>query len=91
MLFDSKRVAPGTSPAGLCIGPGNFDPPLSSMWDDWYLAFPIIGPVNLGSIPSPDGVRIVTGFIPASPPAPFSLPMQAPIGAVLSNLSLIGI
>jgi hypothetical protein len=59
------------------------------MWGEWYLAFPIIGPVDLGSITSPEGVLIITATIPASPPAPYALPMQALIGAELSNLCVM--
>jgi parallel beta-helix repeat protein/predicted outer membrane repeat protein len=80
---------PGTTPVGLCIGTGVLDPPIPSMWGDWYLAFPIIGPVNMGSITSPEGVLVVPGAIPMSPPAPYTLPMQALIGAELSNLSIL--
>jgi parallel beta-helix repeat protein len=77
---------PGTTPVGLCIGTGVLDPPIPSMWGDWFLAFPIIGPVDLGSITSPEGVLIVPGTIPASPPPPYSIPMQALIGVELTNL-----
>jgi parallel beta-helix repeat protein len=80
---------PGTSPVGLCIGTGVLDPPIPSMWGDWYLAFPIIGPVEMGSITSPEGVLIIPGTIPASPPPPYSIPMQALIGAELTNLSVL--
>ena len=80
---------PGTAPVGLCIGSGVFDPPVKTKWGDWYLQFPIIGPVDLGNIPSPDGVLIVPGTIPGTPPAPYSIPMQALIGAELTNLCVI--
>ena len=80
---------PGTSPVGLCIGTGVLDPPIPSIWGDWYLAFPIIGPIDLGKIPSPDGVLILPGTIPGSPPPPYSIPMQALIGGELSNLSVL--
>ena len=80
---------PGTAPVGLCIGTGVIDPSIPSMWGDWYLQFPIIGPMNLGSITSPEGVLIVPGTIPASPPAPYSLPMQALIGTELTNLCVL--
>lgn len=80
---------PGTAPVGLCIGTGVLDPPIPSMWGDWYLAFPIIGPVNMGSITSPEGVLIIPATIPGSPPAPYSIPMQALIGGELSNLSVL--
>jgi hypothetical protein len=80
---------PGTSPVGLCIGTGVLDPAIPSMWGDWYLQFPIIGPVDLGSITSPEGVLIVPDVIPATPPPPYSLPMQALIGAELSNLCVL--
>jgi hypothetical protein len=80
---------PGTTPVGLCIGTDVLDPPIPSMWGDWYLMFPIIGPVDLGSITSPEGVLIVPGTIPASPPPPYSIPMQSLIGMKLTNLCVL--
>jgi predicted outer membrane repeat protein len=82
---------PGTAPVGLCIGNAVLDPPLPSMWGDWYLEFPIIGPIPCGSIPSPQGVLIVPGRIPHTMPAPGSTPMQALIGNELTNLLVLGI
>jgi len=80
---------PGTMPVGLFIGSGILDPSIPSMWGDWYLQFPIIGPVDLGSVPSPGGVLLISGTIPSSPPAPYSIPMQALIGAELTNLCVL--
>jgi parallel beta-helix repeat protein len=80
---------PGTSPVGLCIGTGVLEPPIPSIWGDWYLQFPIIGPVDLGSITSPEGVLVIPSTIPGSPPAPYSIPMQALIGDTLTNLCVI--
>jgi hypothetical protein len=34
-------------------------------------------------------VLVVPGTIPASPPGPYSIPMQALIGAELTNLSVL--
>ena len=82
---------PGTTPVGWYIGAGILDPPLLSMWGDWYLKFPIFGPMDLGSITSPEGVLIIPGTIPSSPPPPYSIPMQALIGAELTNLSVLEI
>jgi hypothetical protein len=80
---------PGTTPIGLCIGKGVLDPPLPSMWGDWYLQFPIIGPVGLPPIPSPDGILAIQGTLPGAPPPPYSLPMQALVGTELTNLSVL--
>ena len=80
---------PGILPVGLCIGTGGLDPSLKSMWGDWYLQFPIIGPIDLVKIPSPDGVLIIPGTIPGTPPPPSSIPMQALMGAELSNLCVL--
>jgi predicted outer membrane repeat protein len=80
---------PGTTPVGLCLGTGVLDPPIPSMWGDWYLAFPIMGPINMGSITSPEGVLIVPGTIPGTPPPPYLIPMQALIGVELTNLSVM--
>ena len=82
---------PGTSPVGLCIGMGVLDPPIPSMWGDWYLQFPIIGPIVLPSVIPAAGILILPGTIPSTPPPPYSIPMQALIGAELTNLSLLEI
>ena len=64
-------------------------PPIKSMWGDWYLKFPIFGPIILPApIPS-TGVLAIPGIIPGTPPAPYSIPMQALIGVELSNLCVI--
>jgi hypothetical protein len=89
---DIKLVGlPGTAPVYFCIGFGVLDPPIPSMWGDWYLKFPILGPVDLGTIPSPDGVMIYPSIIPGTSPAPYSIPMQALIGDELTNLCILNI
>ena len=79
---------PGMVPVGLCLSMGMLDPPISSMWGDWYLMFPIVGPIDLGAMPA-DGVMIINGFIPGTPPVPYTVYMQAIIGAELSNICLM--
>ena len=78
-----------TGYGGLCFGSGVLDPPIKSMWGDWYLQFPIIGPLNMGKITSPDGVLIVPGTLPGTPPAPYSIPMQGLIGDALTNMCVL--
>jgi hypothetical protein len=68
---------------------GILEPHIPSIWGDWYLAFPIIGPFNLGTIPSPDGVLVLPGIVPRSPPPPYSIPLQALIGSELTNLCIL--
>jgi hypothetical protein len=80
---------PGNAPVDLYIGTGILDPPLPSKWGDWYLKLPALGPLSLGSIPSPGGVLILPGTLPTAPPAPYSIPMQALIGAELTNLCVL--
>jgi hypothetical protein len=81
---------PGTVPVDLFIGNGVLDPPLPSPWGEWFLTFPVIGPIALGPIPSPGGVMIVPGVLPPSPVVPYSIPMQALIGDALTNLCIMG-
>jgi nitrous oxidase accessory protein NosD len=80
---------PGTAPVDLCIGSGVLDPPIPSMWGFWHLQFPIVGPIDLKSIPSPSGVLVISGAIPSTPPPPYPVPMQALIGAELTNPCLL--
>ncbi len=81
---------PGTSFVGLCIGTGVLDPPLPSIWGDWYLKFPFVGPVILARIPS-NGFEVLSGALPGTPPGPYSIPMQALIGAELTNLCVMDV
>jgi hypothetical protein len=80
---------PGTAPAALCIGSGVLDPPMPSMWGDWYLQFPFLGPITLGTLPAPDGILVLSGALPPAPPAPYDVPMQAFIGPALSNCCVL--
>lgn len=76
---------PSTSPVGLFLGSGVMDPPLASPWGDWYLEFPVFGPFLLAPIPFPEGVEVLYGTLPAAPPGPYSIPMQALIGNEFTN------
>jgi hypothetical protein len=79
---------PGTTPVDLFFGTGVLDPPWKTKWGDWYLIFPIIGPITMPSIPA-TGVSIVPGTIPGIFPSPVSIPMQSLIGAELTNLCVL--
>jgi hypothetical protein len=80
---------PDTAPVGLWFGSGVLDPPMPSMFGYWYLQYPWLGPIILGSIPSPEGVLILPANLPSTPPAPYDLPMQALIGDELTNLCVL--
>jgi hypothetical protein len=80
---------PAASPVGLCIGAGVLDPPLATKWGGWYLAFPILDPVVLPPMPAPEGLHVISGTLPAAPPGPYAIPMQAIIGDALTNLCVI--
>lgn len=76
---------PGSAPVGLVLSfVGFFDPPIPTVWGPWYPMFPIIGPIAFPPIPA-NGVLTVTGMIPAVPPGPYSIYMQAGINMVLTN------
>jgi len=82
---------PGTTPVGIFIGSGIMDPPIKTMWGDFYLKAPWILIRLLGPVPA-NGVKILAGYIPTSPPAPYEVPLQALIGSKkdsFSNLSIL--
>jgi hypothetical protein len=76
---------PGAAPVVLFLGAGLLDPPMPSKWGDWYLQFPVIGPLDLGAIPSPKGVLTLSGTVPTMPPPPNTIHLQALIGDALTN------
>jgi hypothetical protein len=69
---------PGTSPVFLLFGSGVLDPPVPTMWGNFHLQPPW---VTFPMMPIPaNGVLAYPATIPATPPAPYDLPMQALIG-----------
>jgi hypothetical protein len=84
--IEGKLVGlPGTSPVGLFFGSGVLDPPVPTMWGNFYLQAPWLM-FPLVPIPS-NGVLVLPAMIPATPPAPYDLPMQALIGLDPDSLS----
>jgi hypothetical protein len=77
---------PETTPLGFWLSLDFVDEPMVSQWGDWFLAFPWWGPIDLGAIPSPDGVYVYPATLPPTPTDPYELYLQALIGDTLSNL-----
>jgi parallel beta-helix repeat protein len=69
---------PATSPVGLFLGAGVLDSPLPTAWGSFHLQAPWLL-IPLVPIPS-NGMLILPATIPATPSAPYDLPMQALIG-----------
>lgn len=80
---------PGTTPVQLWLGSGVLNPPWPTKYGDWYLRFPLLADMALGSIPSPDGVLVFPFTFPANTPTPLTLPFQSGIGMELTNLSVM--
>jgi len=80
---------PGTTPVSFYVSTGYMDPPIPSIWGDWRLMFPVLGPMNLGTIPASTGVLKHTALIPTTIPKDSSFYIQALIGTELTNLSLL--
>ncbi|MFH2000715.1 MAG: right-handed parallel beta-helix repeat-containing protein [Planctomycetota bacterium] len=76
---------PGTNPVGLIIGTDVLDPPMHTHWGELYVSAPWAVVAPLGSIPA-EGVMTLEASLPLSPPAPYSIPMQAMIGEELTPL-----
>jgi hypothetical protein len=68
---------PKACPIGLWLSTGRLMTPIHCPWGAWYLAFPVSGPMDLGPIPSPEGVIVLPGTVPSAPPGPYALHLQA--------------
>lgn len=79
---------PGTTPVGLLVGSGVVDPPIPTIWGDFFLQQPWFLYGWLGTMP-PEGVMVLPATLSLTPSAPYDVPMQALIGDKLSNLSVI--
>jgi len=73
---------PGTAQVGLIIGFSVFDPPIPGAYGNWYMKQPILLVLGLGPIPS-DGVYVLPGTLPPTPPGPYTVYFQAMIGMKL--------
>ncbi|MHC4945436.1 MAG: right-handed parallel beta-helix repeat-containing protein [Planctomycetota bacterium] len=76
---------PGTNPVGLFFGLGVLDPPMPTAWGSFFIQPPWFL-IPLVPIPA-DGVLVLPGTIPTTPPAPYELPMQALIGLEPDSLT----
>jgi parallel beta-helix repeat protein len=79
---------PSSAPVGLFLGAGIADPPLPSQFGPWYLLPPHVGPILLPPIPS-TGVLVLPSTLPATPPGPYRVPMQAIVTDTLTNLHVL--
>jgi len=76
---------PGPASLWLCLSMSAKQIPQNTKWGDWYLEYPLTGPVLLGQIPTIEGVYVLSGVIPTSPPDKYNFHMQALIGQDLTN------
>ncbi|MHC4945204.1 MAG: right-handed parallel beta-helix repeat-containing protein, partial [Planctomycetota bacterium] len=84
--IEGKLVGlPGTSPVSLFFGSGVLDPPMPTAWGNFHLHAPWFM-FPMAPIPT-NGVLVLPATIPATPPAPYDLPMQALIGLDPDSLS----
>lgn len=81
---------PGTTQVGLFIGSSVYDPPLPTVYGDWYMKPPTIIVNPLPPIPA-KGVYVLPGTLPATPPGPYTFYFQAMIGYRLTNLCTMNI
>jgi len=76
---------PGPASLWLCMSMAAKQIPQNTKWGQWYLEYPLVGPVLLGQIPAVDGIFVLPGSIPTTPAGPYDFHMQALIGNELSN------
>lgn len=80
---------PSSTPVALFVGGGLLAAgPLVSPWGDWLLDAPVLGPILLGAVPS-DGVVSLPATLPPAPPGPYSIALQAIVGAELTNAAVM--
>jgi len=82
---------PGTNPVQLWLGAGIMEPSMPTQYGDWCLNFPLLAQLNLGTMPTPEGVLSLPCPLPPDTPIPLDLPLQAGIGMELSNLCVVEI
>jgi hypothetical protein len=82
---------PGTTPVGFWAGSAILDIPLKTMYGDWWnlwwidFSYPTAGPNIIDPIPD-DGIEVLRGTLPSTPPGPYTIYFQGIIGDSLTNL-----
>jgi len=76
---------PGLASLWICLSMKAKKIPQSTKWGNWYLEFPIVGPVLLGQIPAVEGIFVLPGIIPTTPAGQYDFHMQVLIGQDLTN------
>jgi hypothetical protein len=77
---------PESAPVGLLYSSGVLDRPLLTSWGLFYLTSPWNLILPIGTISS-EGLLAIPILLPAAPPAPYDLPMQALIGLKPDSLT----
>lgn len=77
---------PGKTPVALFIGTSVLPAPVNTQWGLFHIHSPFYMLGSLGQIPG-NGILLFHATLPASPAAPYDLPMQALIGLDADSLS----
>jgi hypothetical protein len=77
---------PGKTPVALFIGSAVLPSPMKTPWGPFHLASPYVVLAPLGVIPS-NGCLVFHAKLPATPAAPYDIPLQALIGLDPDSLS----
>lgn len=78
VTFDSREA----------LGSGVEDPPVSTIYGDLFLQFPLLAILDLGTMP-PEGFVSITGPAPGTWVAGEEKPFQALVGSELGNLLVL--
>jgi predicted outer membrane repeat protein len=78
---------PAAWPVGLFLSTGLLDPPLAHKWGLFYLQSPFFT-FPLFPIPG-NGILVLPGTLPLTPPAPYDIYMQALVGSELTNPNIL--
>jgi hypothetical protein len=89
LWIDIRIVGLPLRPTLLCLGTDIIDPPLPTIYGDWYLKFPIL--LMEPGATSWEGLVELSARIPPSYPAPSMVPLQAFVRDELTNLCLLKI
>ena len=93
--IDIKAAGLPSAPVMLALGAGIKDPPISTLYGDLYIAFPILQ-FNIGAIPS-NGILVFPATVPTFWNPLEKKPLQALFGQVgnqnfvLSNLMVLAV
>jgi len=82
--------SPGTKKVCFCLSTDLFYKPIPTVWGDWFLALPVLGPIVMPPMTN-NGYQSFSSIIPPAAPGPYTIYIQGLIGFNLTGWCAVNV